>query len=73
MAIPARAAPAAAISRFADAALSSGARYTVEASSIGRTDDVTPDGRRFLMIKPAPSPNFVVVLNWAETLRAEVH
>jgi serine/threonine protein kinase len=42
--------------------------YVGGASSIGRTYDVSPDGRRFLMIKPAPSPNIAVVLNWAQTL-----
>ena len=40
------------------------------ASSIGRTYDVSPDGSRFLMFKPAPAPHISVVLNWAETLTA---
>jgi serine/threonine-protein kinase len=38
------------------------------ASSIGRTYDVSPDGSRFLMFKPAPPPHISVVLNWAQTL-----
>ena len=45
-----------------------------------RTYDVTPDGRRFLMVKESPSdpsgaaprPNIVVVLNWLEELKARV-
>jgi serine/threonine-protein kinase len=41
--------------------------YVGGASSIGRTYDQSPDGR-FLMIKPAPSPNITVVLNWSRTL-----
>ncbi len=43
-----------------------------------RTYDVTPDGQRFLMIKDNVSldetstpPSFVVVLNWAEELKAK--
>jgi eukaryotic-like serine/threonine-protein kinase len=44
----------------------------------GRTYDVAPDGRRFLMIKntgPAEPPQLVVVLNWFEELRrlAPIH
>jgi hypothetical protein len=43
---------------------------------MGRTDDVSPDGRRFLMIKQSdggsqtstPAP-IVVVQNWFEELR----
>jgi hypothetical protein len=41
----------------------------------GRTYDVTPDGRRFLMIKSAAAatssstPQLVVVLNWQEELK----
>jgi serine/threonine-protein kinase len=38
------------------------------ASSIGRTYDVSPDGSRFLMFKPAPPPDISVILNWARTL-----
>jgi hypothetical protein len=38
----------------------------------GRTCDVSPDGRRFLMIKPvidpASPPSLVVVHNWFEEL-----
>jgi serine/threonine-protein kinase len=41
--------------------------YVGGAASIGRTYDQAPDGR-FLMIKPAPSPNITVVLNWGQTL-----
>jgi hypothetical protein len=45
-----------------------------------RTYDVTPDGRRFLMVKELPrdpsdgasSPNIVVVLNWSEELKQRV-
>ena len=41
----------------------------------GRTYDVSPDGKRFLMIKDAPSATpsaalqLVVVLNWVEELK----
>jgi serine/threonine-protein kinase len=38
----------------------------------GRTYDVAPDGRRFLMLKQPPAraaPELVVVLNWFEELR----
>ena len=42
----------------------------------GRTYDVSPDGKRFLMIKEAPeesSPSrLVVVLNWTEELKRRV-
>lgn len=38
------------------------------ASSIGRTYDVSADGSRFLMFKPAPPPHISVVLNWPQTL-----
>ena len=39
--------------------------------------DVTPDGRRFLMVKPKPRPpspvtQLVLVLNWFEELKAKV-
>jgi serine/threonine-protein kinase len=44
-----------------------------------RTYDVTPDGKRFLMIKEpqgvgtgGPAPNMVVVLNWFQELQARV-
>jgi serine/threonine-protein kinase len=42
--------------------------YVGGASTIGRTYDVAPDGRRFLMIKAAPSPDLAVVVNWTQTL-----
>ena len=38
----------------------------------GRTYDISPDGRRFLMVKNSPSaraPQLVVVLNWFDELR----
>jgi serine/threonine-protein kinase len=43
-------------------------------SAIGRTYDISPDGRRFLMIKPVPSTrtestSIVVVQNWQEELK----
>jgi hypothetical protein len=40
------------------------------ANSIGRTYDVSPDGRRFLMIKPDPasSATIAVVQHWFEEL-----
>jgi serine/threonine-protein kinase len=38
------------------------------ASSIGRTYDVSLDGSRFLMFKPAPPTDISVILNWARTL-----
>ena len=40
------------------------------ANSIGRTYDVSPDGRRFLMIKPdaGSSPAIAVVQHWFEEL-----
>jgi len=45
----------------------------------GRTYDVTADGRRFLMIRDAPSGDqsappttFSVVLNWIEELKQRV-
>jgi hypothetical protein len=50
-------------------------RYLVTGGNPGRTYDVSPDGRRFLMVKqggvdqtPAP-PQIVVVRNWLEELR----
>ena len=41
------------------------------ANSIGRTYDVSPDGRRFLMIKPDPESmtTLAVVQHWTEELR----
>ena len=42
---------------------------------IGRTYDVSPDGQRFLMLKPtgadqtASAPTIVVVQNWFEDLK----
>jgi eukaryotic-like serine/threonine-protein kinase len=45
--------------------------YIGGASNVGRTYDVSPDGRRFLMIKPdGPPATIVVVLNWFEAVRA---
>jgi hypothetical protein len=52
--------------------LFTGEYYFVQA---GRTYDVSPDGKRFLMIKSAPSGTpsaalqLVVVLNWVEELK----
>jgi len=47
-------------------------RYFVGgASAVGRTYDLSADGRRFLMITPAPSPPISVVLNWNSTLAAK--
>jgi len=52
-----------------------GGRYFAAAGNPGRTYDVSPDGRRFLMIKvggesdqTAP-PSIVVVQNWVEELK----
>ena len=44
---------------------------------VGRTYDVSPDGRRFLMIKDAAStaelpPQIVIVENWFEELKRRV-
>ena len=51
-------------------------RYFMSATSAGRTYDVSPDGRRFLMIKPVGSPeqtaaptSLIVVQNWFEELK----
>ena len=51
-------------------------RYLVGSANVGRTYDVSPDGRRFLMIKEAASTNatsapreIVVVQNWFEELK----
>lgn len=41
-------------------------------SAVGRTYDLSANGRRFLMIMPAPSPPISVVLNWTSTLAARV-
>ncbi len=40
------------------------------AVSIGRTYDVSPDGKRFLMIQPdvGPPNTIMVVLNWFNEL-----
>src|SRR5262249_19009737 len=45
--------------------------YMGSANSIGRTYDVAPDGRQFLMIKPdvGPPASIVVVLNWFSELQ----
>ena len=51
------------------------AGYFVAGGSPGRTYDVSPDGQRFLMIKPggadqaAAPPQIVVVKNWFEELK----
>jgi Tol biopolymer transport system component len=46
--------------------------YIGGAASLGRTYDVSPDGRRFLMIKPdGLPPNLTVVLNWSDELKAK--
>src|SRR5436190_224685 len=50
-------------------------RYGAAAFHYGRTYDVSPDGRRFLMVKdygagdPSAMPAMVVVLNWTEELK----
>jgi eukaryotic-like serine/threonine-protein kinase len=47
-------------------------RYFAGAGGIGgRTYDVSPDGQRFLMIRPASgsAPNIIVVQNWQEELK----
>jgi Tol biopolymer transport system component len=48
--------------------------YIGGASSIGRTYDVAPDGRGFLMIKPdtGQPASLMVVLDWFEELKARV-
>ncbi|HET9195673.1 MAG TPA: protein kinase [Vicinamibacterales bacterium] len=49
-------------------------RYGVAASQAGRTYDIAPDGKRFLMIKPIDSADqtpasLVVVQNWHQDLK----
>jgi hypothetical protein len=51
-------------------------RYFTTAPQAGRTYDVSPDGRRFLMLKPVRSPeqtaaplSIIVVQNWFEELK----
>ena len=53
--------------------------YSAAAFHFGRTYDVSPDGRRFLMIKAgavgdasATPASMVVVLKWTEELKARV-
>ena len=52
-----------------------GGRYVTGDSTSGRTYDVSPDGKRFLMIKPGGSdaaaspPTIVVVQNWRDELK----
>jgi hypothetical protein len=55
--------------------------YFVAPGISGRSYDVSADGKRFLMIKEASSlnpqstataPSLVVVLNWAEELKARL-
>jgi Tol biopolymer transport system component len=50
--------------------------YGASANQNGRTYDISPDGKQFLMIKPAGSPgqtavpaSLVVVQNWTEELK----
>jgi dipeptidyl aminopeptidase/acylaminoacyl peptidase len=47
--------------------------YTGTAASVARNHDITPDGRRFLVIKPLAatqnSPSIVVVQHWGEELK----
>lgn len=50
------------------------ARYFDDTGATGRTFDIAPDGRRFLMIKEgggagAVPPQMVVVHNWFEELK----
>jgi hypothetical protein len=52
------------------------ARYGAEPSQTGRSYDISPDGKRFLMIKPVPDADqmaapasLVVVHNWHEELK----
>jgi hypothetical protein len=49
-------------------------RYGAAPNQAGRTYDISPDGKRFLMIKPivdptAPPASLVVVQNWREELK----
>jgi hypothetical protein len=51
-------------------------RYGAQANQTGRTYDIAPDGKRFLMIKPGDSADqtavptsLVVVQNWLEGLK----
>ena len=53
--------------------------FTVEGGNPGRTYDISPDGQRFLMIKPGGGPDqtaaptsLVVVQNWTEELKRVV-
>ena len=52
-------------------------RYFAETAFVGRTDDVSADGRRFLMIKNTAGggPQLVVVQHWTEQISrlAESH
>jgi len=54
------------------AKLFDGRYYMGGGVSIGRTYDVSPDGKRFLMIQPdvGPVSTITVVLNWFEELKA---
>ena len=53
------------------AKLFEGRYYVGSASNAGRTYDISPDGRRFLMMKlDAGTPtSLVVVLDWLEDLK----
>ena len=51
-----------------------GGYYAPDASSPGRTYDISPDGERFLMIKESgsdvtSSTEFILVQNWFEELK----
>ncbi len=44
--------------------------YYTQSGNPGRTYDIAPDGRRFLMVKlPAATPQIVIVQNWTEELK----
>jgi len=48
--------------------------YLTGGSVSGRTYDVSPDGRRFLLVKRPvnqPRPQIVVVQNWLEDLKTQ--
>jgi serine/threonine-protein kinase len=64
----ARVEPSAAFVSHPPAVLFEHHNFVGAASSIGRTYDVSPDGSRFLMFKPAPPTHISVVLNWTQTL-----
>ena len=50
------------------------ARHYGARGSVGRTDDISPDGKRFLMVKEGGSDEtstteFILVQNWFEELK----